>query len=143
MHQHELAIGIHVFLSEQCKEVEENNRMGKTRDLFKKIGDIKGIFHARMGTIKDRNSMDLTEAEKIKKRWQEYTELYKKDLNDPDNHDGVVTHLEPDILECEVKRELGSITINKASEGDGTSDELFKILKDDVVKVIHSIHLQI
>ena len=92
--------------------------MGKTRDLFKKIGDIKGIFHARMGTIKDRNSMDLTEAEKIKKRWQEYTELYKKDLNDPDNHDGVVTHLEPDILECEVKRELGIITINKASEGD-------------------------
>ena len=91
------------FLSNQCKEIEENNRMGKTRDFFKKIGDIKGIFHARMGTIKDRNSMDLPEAEKIKKRWQEYTELYKKGLNDPDNHDGVVTHLEPDILECEVK----------------------------------------
>ena len=117
--------------------------MGKTRDFFKKIGDMKGIFHARMGTIKDRNSMDLPEAEKIKKRWQEYTELYKKGLNDPDNHDGVVTHLEPDILECEVKRELGSITMNKASEGDGTSAELFKILKDDVVKVMHSIHQQI
>ena len=91
------------FLSYQCKEIEENNRMGKTRDLFKKIRDTKGTFHAKMGTIKDRNSMDLTEAEDIKKKWQEYTELYKKDLHDPDNHDGVITHLEPDILECEVK----------------------------------------
>ena len=92
------------FLSDQCKEIEENNRMGKTRDLFKKIRDTKGIFHAKMSTIKDRNVMDLTEAEDIKKRWQEYTEeLYKKDLHDPDNHDGVITHLKPDILECEVK----------------------------------------
>ena len=91
------------FLRDQCKEIEENNRMGKTRDLFKKIRDTKGIFHAKMGTIKDRNGMDLTEAEDIKTRWQEYTELYKKDLHDPDNHDGVITHLEPDILECEVK----------------------------------------
>ena len=99
------------FLSDQCKEMEENNRMGKIRDLFKKIRDTKGTFHAKMGTIKDRNSMDLTEAEDIKKRWQEYTEeLYKKDLHDPDNHDGVITHLEPDILECEVKWALGSIT---------------------------------
>ena len=91
------------FLSDQCKEIEKNNRMGKTRDLFKKIRDIKGIFHAKMGTIKDRNGMDLTEADNIKKRWQEYTELYKKDLHDPDDHDGVTTHLESDILECEVK----------------------------------------
>ena len=91
------------FLSDQCKEIEENNRMGKTRDLFKKIRDTKGTFHAKMGSIKDRNGMDLTEAEDIKKRWQEYTELYKKDLHDPDNHDGVITHLEPGILECEVK----------------------------------------
>ena len=91
------------FLSDQCKKIEENNRMGKTRDLFKKIRDIKGIFHAKMGSIKDRNGMDLTEAEDINKRWQEYTELYKKDLHDPDNHNGVITHLEPDILECEVK----------------------------------------
>ena len=99
------------FLSDQCKEIEENNRIGKTRDLFKKIRDTKGIFHAKMGTIKDRNSMDLTEAEDIKKRWQEYTEkLHNKDLNDPVNHDGVITHLEPDILECEVKWALGSIT---------------------------------
>ena len=94
-------------LSDQCKEVEENNRMGKTRDLFKKIRDTKGTFHAKMGTIKDRNVTDLTEAEDIKKRWQEYTELYKKDLHDPDNHDGVITHLEPDILECKVKWALG------------------------------------
>ena len=108
------------FLSEQCKEVEENNTMRKTRDLFKKIRDTKGTFHARMGTIKDRNGMDLTEAEDIKKRWQEYTEeLYKKDLHDPDNHDGVITHLEPDILNCEVKWALGSFTTNKASGGDG------------------------
>ena len=97
-------------------EIEGNNRMGKTRDLFKKIRDTKGTFHAKMGSIKDRNGMDLTEAEDIKKRWQEYTgELYKKELHDPDNHDGVITHLEPDILECEVKWALGSITTNKAS----------------------------
>ena len=105
------------FLSDQCKEIEENNRMGKTRDLFKKIRDTKGSFHANMGTIKDRNGMNLTEAEDIKKRWQEYTEeLYKKDLHDPDNHDGVITHLEPDTLECEVKWALGSITMYKAGE---------------------------
>ena len=108
------------FLSDQCKEIEENNRIGKTRDLFKKIRDTKGNFHAKMGSIKDRNGMDLTEAEGIKKRWQEYTEeLYKKDLHDPDNHDGVITQLEPDILECEVKWALGSITMNKGSGGDG------------------------
>ena len=108
------------FLSDQCKEIEENNRMGKTRDLFKKIRDNKGTFHAKMGSIKDRNSRDLTEVKDIKKRWQEYIEeLYKKDLYDPDNHDGVITHLEPDILECEVKWALGSITMNKASGGDG------------------------
>ena len=119
---------------------EENNRMGKTRDLFKKIRDTKGKFHAKMGTIKDRNGMDLTEAEDIKKRWQEYTEeLYKKDLHDPDNHYGVITHLEPDILECEVKWALESITTNKASGGDGIPVELFQILKDDAVKVLHSI----
>jgi len=106
------------FLSDQCEEIEENNRMGKTRDLFKKIRDTKGIFHAKMGFIKDRNGMDLTEAEDIKKRWQEYTELYKKDLRDQDNHDGVITHLEPDILECEVKWALESITTNRASGGD-------------------------
>ena len=106
--------------------------MGKTRDLFKKIRDIKGTFHAKMGTIKDRKGMDLTEAEDIKKRWQEYTEeLYKKDLHDPDNHDGVITHLEPDIPECEVKWTLGSITTNKARGGDGILVELFQILKDD------------
>ena len=105
-----------VFISEQCKEIEENNRMGKTRDLFKKITDTKGTFHAKMGTIKDRNGTYQTEAEDIKKRWQEYTEeLYKKDLHDPDNHDGVITHLQPNILECEVKWALGSITVNKAS----------------------------
>ena len=105
------------FLSDQCKEIEENNRMGKTRDLFKKIADTKGTFHAKMGSIKDRNGMDLTEAEEIKKRWQEYIEeLYKKDLHDPDNHDGVITHLEPGILECEVKWALESITMNKASD---------------------------
>ena len=108
------------FLSDQCKEIEENNRMGKTRDLFKKIRDTRGTLHAKMSTIKDKNGMDLTEAEDIKKRWQEYTEgLYKKDLYDPDNHDGVISHLEPDILECEVKWALGSITTNKASGGDG------------------------
>ena len=118
--------------------------MGKTRDLFKKIRDIKGIFHAKMGTIKDRNGMDLTEAEDIKKRWQEYTkELYRNDLNDLDNHDGVITHLEPDILECEVKWALGSITMNKTSGGDGIPAELFQILKDDAMKVLHSIRQKI
>ena len=127
------------FLSDQCKEIEENNRMRKTRYLFMKIRDTKGTFHAKMGSIKDRNGMDLTEAEDIKKRWQEYTELYKKDLHDSDNHDGVITHLEPDILECEVKWALGSITMNKASGGDGTPVELFQILKDDAVKVLHSV----
>ena len=130
------------FLSDQCKEIEENNRMVKTRDLFKKIRDTKGIFHAKMGSIKDRNGMDLTEAKDTKKRWQEYTEeLYKKDLNDPDKHDGVI-HLEPDILECKVKLALGSITMNKASDGDGIPAELFQILKDDAVKVLHSIRQQ-
>ena len=108
--------------------------MGKTRDLFKKIRDTKGTFHAKMGTMKDRNGMDLKEAEDIKKRRQECTELYKKDLHDPDNHDGMVTHLESDILECKVKWALGSITMNKASRGDGIPGELFQILKDDVVK---------
>ena len=114
--------------------------MGKTRDLVKKIRDTKGMFHAKMGTIKDRNGMDPTEAEDIKKRWQEYTEeLHKKDLHDPDNHNGMITHLEPKILECEVRWALGSITTNKASRGDGIRVELFQILKDDVVKVLHSI----
>ena len=118
--------------------------MGKTRDLFKKIRDTKGTFHAKMGSIKDRNCMDLTEAEDIKKRQQEYTEeLYKKDLHDQDNHDGVITNLEPDILECEVKWALGSITTNKASGGDGIPLELFQILRDDAVKVLHSILQQI
>ena len=130
------------FFSDQCKETEEKNKMGKTRDLFKEIRDTKGTLHAKMGTIKDRNGMDLTEAEDFKKRWQEYTEeLYKKDLHDPDKHDGVISHLEPDILECEVKWALGSITTNKASggDGDGILVELFQILKDDAVKVLHSI----
>ena len=126
------------FLSDQCKEIEENNRMGKTRDLFMKIRDTKGTFHAKMGSIKDRNDMDLPEAEDIKRRWQENTELYKKDLHDPDNQDSVITHLEPDILECEVKWVLGSITMNKASGGDGIPVELFQILKDAAVKVLHS-----
>ena len=113
-----------------------DNRMGRTRDLLKKITDTKGTFHANMGTIKDRNGMDLTEAEDIKKSWQEYTEeLYQKKLNDPDNHYGVITHLEPDILECEVKWALGSITMNKASGSDEIPLELFQILKDDAVKV--------
>ena len=116
------------FLSDQCKEVEENNRMGKTRDLFKKIKGTKGIFHAKMCLIKERNGMNLTEAEDIKKRWQEYTEeLYKKDLHDPDNHDAVITPLEPDILQCEVKWALESITANKANGGDGIPVELFQI----------------
>ena len=132
------------FRSDQCKEIEENNRMGKTRDLFKKIGDTKGTFHAKMGSIKDRNGMDLTESEDIKKRWQEYTEeLYKKDLHDLDNHNDVITHLESDILECEVKWALGSITLNKASGGDRIPVELFQIRKDDIVKVLHSICQQI
>ena len=132
------------FLSDQCKEIEENNRMGKTRDLFKKIRDTKGTFHAKMGSIKDRNGMDLTEAADIKKRWQEYTEeLCRKDLHDPDNHDGVITDLEPDMLECEVKWALESITMNKASGGDGIPVKLFQILKDDAVKVLHSIWQQI
>ena len=113
------------FLSDQCKEIEEN-RMGKTRALFKKIRDIKGTLHVKIGTIKDRNGMDLKEAEDSKKRWQEYTEeLYKKDLHNPDNHDDVITHLEPDVLQCKVKWALGSITTNKASGGDGTPVELF------------------
>ena len=116
------------FLSDQCKEIEENNRMGKTRDLFNKIRDAKGTCHAKMGTIKDRNGMDLTEAEDIKNRWQEYTEeLYKKDLHNQDNHNGVITHLEPDILECEVKWALGSIITNKASGVDGIPVELIQI----------------
>ena len=131
------------FLSNQCKEIQENNRMGKTRDLFKKIKDTKGTFHAKMGSIKDRHGRGLTEAEDIKKRWQEYTELYKKDLHDQDNHDGVITPLEPDILECEVKWALGSITMNKASGGDGIPVELFQNLKDDAVKVLHSICQQV
>ena len=131
-------------LSDQCKEIEENNRMEKTRDLFKKFRDTKGTLHAKMGTIKDRNGMDLTEAEDIKNRWQKYTEeLYKKDLNDSDNHDGVITHLEPDLLGCNVKGALGIITMNKASGGDGIPVEIFTILKDDAVKVLHSICQQI
>ena len=118
--------------------------MEKTRNLFKKIRDTKGTFHAKMGTIKDRNGMDLTEAEDIKKRSREYTEeLYRKGLNDPDNHNGLITHLQPDILECEVKWALGSITTNKASGGDGIPAEQFQILKDDAVKVLHSICQQI
>ena len=131
------------FLSDECKDIEENNRRGKTRDLFKQIRDTKGTFHAKMGLIKGRNAMDLTEAEDIK-RWQEYTEeLYKKQLHDPDNHDGVITHLEPDILECEGKWALESITTNKASGGDGIPVELFQILEDDAVKVLHSVCQQI
>ena len=126
------------FLNDQCKEIEENNRMGKARDIFKKIRDTQGTFHAKMGKIKDRNDMDLTETEDIK-RWQEYTELYKKDFHGPDNHDDVIIHLEPDILECKVKWALGSIITNKASGSDRISAELFQILKDDAVKVLHSI----
>ena len=132
------------FFSDQCKEIEEKNRMGKTRDLFKKIRDTKGTFHAKMGSIKDRNGLDLTEAEDIKKRWQEYTEeLYKKDLHDPGNHSGVITHLEPHILECKVKRALRSKLKNKVSGSDGIPVELFQILKEDGVKVLHSICQQI
>ena len=118
--------------------------MGKTRDLFKKIRDTQGTFHAKMGSMKDRNGMDLTEAEDIKKRWQEYTEeLYKKDLHDPDNHDSVIIDLEPDILECEVKWAFESFTTNKAGGGDRIPVELFQIVKDDAVKVLHSICQQI
>ena len=132
------------FLSDQCREIEENNRMGKTKDLFNKIRDTKGTFHAKTGTIKDRNGMDLTEAEDIKKRWQEYAEeLYKKDLHHPDNHNGVITHLEPDILECEVKWALGRITTNKASGSDGIPVELFQVLNDDALKMLHPICLHI
>ena len=127
------------FLSDQCKEIEENNRMGKTRELFKKIRDTKGTLDAKIGAIKDRNGMDLREAEDIRKKWQEYTEeLYKTGLHDPDDHDGVITHIEPDILECEVKKVLGSIIMNKDSDGV-IPVELFQILKDDAVKVLHSI----
>ena len=124
-----------VFFSDQCREIEENNRMGKNA---RKLVILREHFMQRL-SIMDRNGMDLTEAEGIKKRWQEYTELYKKDLYDPDIHDGVITHLEPDILECEVKWALGSITTNKASGGTGIPVELFQILKDDAVKVLHPI----
>ena len=130
-----------VFLSDQCKEIGEKNRIGKTRDLFKKIRDTRGTLHAKMGSRKSRNDMDLTEAEDIKKRWQEYTEeLYKKDVHDPHDHEYMITHLESDILECEVKGALGSITTNKASGGDGIPVEQFQILNDDAVKVLHSIY---
>ena len=129
------------FLSEQCKEKQENNRM--TRDLVKKIRDIKGIFHARMGMITDRNGKNLTEAEEINEKQQEYTKLYQKSLNDQDNHNGAVTQLEPDIPECEIKQALGSITMNKTGRGDGIPAELFQILKDVAVKVWHSLCQQI
>ena len=132
------------FLSGQCQEIEENNRLGNTRDLFKKVRDTKGKFHINMGSIKDRNGMHLTEAEDIKKRWHENTEeLYEKDLHDPDSHNGVITHLEPDTLECEVKWALESITTNKASGGDGIPVELFQILKYDAIIVLYSICQQI
>ena len=131
------------LLRDQCKEIEENNRLGKIRDLLKKMRDTKGIFQAKMGSIKDRNGMDLTEAEDIKKRWQENTQLHRKDLHDPDHHDGVIPYLEPDILECKVKWDLGSITMNKASGGDEIPVKLFKILKDDAMKMLHSICQQI
>ena len=132
------------FSSEQCKEIERKNRMGKTRVLFKKIRDTTGTFHAKMGTIKDRNYRDRTEAKDFKKRWQGYTEeLFNKGLYDPDNSEVVITHLEPDIQQCEVKWALGSIPKNKASGGDGISAELFQTLNDDVVKVLHSICQQI
>ena len=132
------------MINAKKKKKRGKQQNGKTRDLFKKIRDTKVTFHAKMGAIKGRNCMDLTEAEDIKKRWQEYTEeLYKKDLHDLDNHDGLITHLEPDILECEVKWAFGSIIINKAREGDGIPVELFQILKDDAVKVLHSIYQQI
>ena len=126
------------------QSIEENNRMRKTRDLFRKTRDTKGIFHAKMGSIKDRNGMDLTEAEDMKKRWQEYTEeLYKKDLHDPDNHDDVITNREPHILECKAKWALRSIIMNKVTGDDGIPVKLFQILKDDAVKVLYSISQQI
>ena len=131
------------FLSDQCKEIVENNRMEKTRDLFKKIRDTRGTFHAKMGIIKDRNGKDLTEAEDIKKRWQEYTELFKKDFHKQGNQNGVITHLEPDILECKIKWGLGGMTTNKASGGDGIPVELFQILKDGAMKMLYSICQQI
>ena len=132
------------FVSDQCKEIEENNRMGKTRNLYKKIRDTKGTLNAKMSSIKDRNGMDLTEAEDNKERWQEYIEeLYQEDHHDPNNHSGVITNLEPDILECEAKWSFGSINTNKASGGDGIPVELFQILNDDAVKVLHSICQQI
>ena len=132
------------FLSDQCKEIEENNRMGKTRDLFKKIRNTQETFHAKMGSIKDRNCMDLTEAADIKKRWQEYTEeLYKKDLHDPENQDHMITHLEPDIPEGKVKWTLGSVTMTKASGDDAIPADLFQIIKVDAVKLLHSICPQI
>ena len=132
------------FFSYQCKEIEGNNRMGETRDLFKKTRDTKGTFHAEVGTTKERNIMDLTEVEDITKKWQEYTEeLYRKDLHDPDNLNGVITHLESDILKCEVKSALGSITMNKANECDRIPLELIQIIKDDAVKVLPSIWQQI
>ena len=131
------------IFSDQCKEIEQNNRMGKTTDLFKKIRDTKGTFHAKMGSINNRNGMDLTEAEDIKKRWQEYTqELYKKDLHNPVNPDGVIIHLEPDILECAVKWALGSFTTNKASGGDGIPVDLFQILKDGAVCESAALNMQ-
>ena len=136
--------GKKTFLSDQCKEIEGKNRMGKTSDLIKKIRDTTGILLAKMGTIKDRNGMDLTEAEDIRKRWKNYTEeLYIKDLQDPHKHDGVSTHLEPDILEGEVKWALGRIIMKKASGGDGIPVELFQILKDDALKVLYSIYKKI
>ena len=133
------------FLSDKCKEIEENNRKEKTRDLFKKIRDTKGTFHAKMGLIKDRNGMDLTKAEDILRRGGKNTQknCTKKDLHDQEKHDGVITHLEPDILECEVKWALENITTNKASGGDGIPVQLFQILKDEAVKVLHSICQQI
>ena len=132
------------FFHEKCKEMEENNRKGKTRILFKKIGSIKGTFHPKMGTIKDRNGKDLLEAEEIKKRWKEYTEeLYKEDLNDLDNHNGVVSHSKPDILECDVKWALGSMAANKDSAGNEIPGELFKVQKDDAINVLHLISQQI
>ena len=132
------------ILSDECKEIEEINRMGKTRDLCKKIWDTKGTFYAKMGTIKYRNGMYVREAEDTKKRWQEYTEkLYKRMLHDPDSHDGVITHLEPDILECKVNWALGSTTMNKASGVKEIPAELFQILEDDTAKALPSIYQQI
>ena len=131
------------FLSDQCKEIEGNNKMGKTRDLFKKIRDTKGTFHAKMGSIKDRHCMDLTEQKILKEVARIHRRTVQNDLHDPDNHLGVITHLEPDILECEVKWALGNIIMNKASGGDGIPIDLFQILKVDAVKVLHSICQQI